>query len=50
MYDMIIEQDLSTDLGLNSEFSDHIIELADSPFEVSTTPMVDLGACEFQFF
>ena len=42
-YDMIVGQDLLTQLGLNPKFSEHFIEIYDGPFNRSTAPMVDLG-------
>ena len=42
-YDMILGRDILTELGLNLDFYEHVIE-ADSGHSIgSTTPMVDLG-------
>ena len=48
IYDMILGRDILTSLGLNIEFSDHIIEAYDGPFKVSTETIVDLGTYEFK--
>ena len=42
-YDMILGIYLLTELGLNLEFSEHVIEEDDGPFKGSTAPMVDLS-------
>ena len=47
-YDMILGQDLLTQLGLNIEFSEHFIKSDDGHFNRSTTPMVDLGTYIFK--
>ena len=42
IYDMIVGQDLLTELGLNLKSSEHVIEADDGTFNGCTTPMVDL--------
>ena len=37
-YDMILGQDILTELGLNLKFSEHVIKADDGPFNGSTTP------------
>ena len=46
---MILGRDISTALGLNLEFSDHVIEAYDGPLKGSTSLMVDLGTYEFKY-
>ena len=46
-YDMILGQDLLTELVLNLKLSDQVIEADDGTFKVSTIPMVDL--CMYVF-
>ena len=48
-YNMILGQDLSTELGLNLKFSEHVIEADDGPFNRFTIPMVDLGTYIFKY-
>ena len=48
-YDMILAQDLISELGLNLKFSEHVIESDGGPFNRSTTPMVDLGTYIFKY-
>ena len=48
-YDIILGWDISKELGLNIKFSERIIEADDGPFNVSTTPMVDLGTYIFKY-
>ena len=45
---MIVVRCLLTELLLNLKFYDHAIESDDGPFKGYTTPMVDLGMCEFK--
>ena len=47
-YDVILEIVVLTKLGQNLKFSYHVIKADDGPFKGSTTPMFDLGACEFK--
>ena len=42
-YDIILGQDLSTELGLNLKFSEHVIEADDGTFNGYKTTVVDLG-------
>ena len=46
-YDIILVQDILTELGLNLRFYSHFIETYDWPFKGSTAPMVYLGMYEF---
>ena len=48
-YDMILVQDILTELGLNLKFSEHVIKEYGGKFKVSTTPMVDLGTYVFKY-
>ena len=48
-YDMILGQDIWTELGLNLKFYEHVIEADDGLFKGSTTPMVDLGTYGFKY-
>ena len=48
-YNMILGQDLLSELELNLRFSDHVIEADYSTFKRSKTPIVDLGAYEFKY-
>ena len=48
-YDMILGTYLLTTLVLSLELSEHVIEVDDGTLNVSTTPMVDLGAYEFKY-
>ena len=41
-YDMLLGQDMLTELVLNLEFSEHVIEADYGPFNGYTTPMVYL--------
>ena len=47
-YDMLLGQDMLTELVLNLEFSEHVIEADYGPFIRSTTPMFDLTAYIFK--
>ena len=47
-YDMILEQDILTELVLNLKFSEQVIEADDGPFKGSSTPMVNLGTYIFK--
>ena len=47
-YDMILEQDILTELVLNLKLSEHVIEADDVPFKASSTPMVNLGMYIFK--
>ena len=47
-YGMILGIYLLTSLGLDCRLSDHTIKAYDGRFKVSTSCMVDLGACEFK--
>ena len=46
-YDMILVQDILTELGLNLKFSEHVVEADDGLFNGSTTLIVDLGTYIF---
>ena len=46
-YNMILGQDISTELGLSLKFSEHVIEADDKHFIGYTTPMVSLGTFIF---
>ena len=46
--DMILEQDLWTEIVLNLKWSEHVIEADDVPLNGSTTPMVNLGTYIFK--
>ena len=48
-YDMILGQDILTELGLNLELYVHVIKADDGPFNRSTTAMVDLGMYIFKY-
>ena len=48
-YDTILGIYLLTELVLNLNFYDHIIEADDGPFIGATTPMVDLGTYLFNY-
>ena len=48
IYDIILDIDLLTALGLDLKFSDHGIEADDGPFKGSTAPMVGLGTYDFK--
>ena len=41
-YDIILGRDLLTYIGLNPEFSEHVIKTDDEPLKVLTTPIFDL--------
>ena len=45
---MTLGRDLSTSLGLNLNFSDHVIKSYDVPLRGSSAPMVDLVTYEFK--
>ena len=45
--DMILGQDILTELGLNLRLDEHVIEADDGLFKGYTTPMIDLGTYEF---
>ena len=47
-YDMILWQDILTELRFNLKLSDQVILVYDGTFKGSTTPMIDLGAYEFK--
>ena len=47
-HDMILGRDLIKVLGLNLEFSEHIIDADDGPLKGLTASMVDLGTYEFK--
>ena len=47
-YDMILEQDILTELVLNLKFSEQVIEADDVPFKGYSTPMVNLGKYIFK--
>ena len=47
-YYMILELNLLTELGLNLNVSDHIIETDDGTFNWSITPIFDLGTYELK--
>ena len=47
-YNMILVQDLLTELGFNLKLSEHIIKEDDGPFKGYTTPMVNLSAYIFK--
>ena len=47
-YDMILGRYLSTELGLNLEFSEHVIKADNGPFKGSTTLIVYLGVYIFE--
>ena len=42
-YNMILGRYILTELGINIEWSNHVIEADDVPYKGSTAPMVDLG-------
>ena len=46
---MILVQYILTELGLNLEFSENVIEADYGNFKGSTTPMVDLGTYLFKY-
>ena len=48
-YDMILGQNLLTELGLNLKRSKHVIKADYGHFDGSTTPMVDLGTYIFEY-
>ena len=48
-YDMIMGQDLLTELVLNLKFSEHVIEADDGTFKGYTTPMVNFGTYIFKY-
>ena len=48
-YDMILGKYISTELGLNWKYSNHVIEADDGLPKESTTPVVDLGMYEFKY-
>ena len=48
-YNMILGQDLLTELVLNLKLSDHVIEADSEPFKGSTTPTNDLGTYIFKY-
>ena len=48
-YDMILGKNILTKLGLNLEFSDHVIEAEYGSFNGSTAPMVGLDKYEFKY-
>ena len=45
-YNMILGRDQLTELGLNSKWSDHVIEAYDGLLKVSTAPIVHFGPYE----
>ena len=47
-YDMILGENILTELGLNLKWSEHVIKLDDGHFKRSTAPMVDLGTYIFK--
>ena len=47
MYEVILDRDISTELGLNIKISEHVIEADDGPLIGATSPMVDLGVYVF---
>ena len=47
-YDMILGQDILTELVLNLKFSEHVIKADDGTFKGSTAPMVHLGMYIFK--
>ena len=47
-YDIILVQEILTELRLNLKSSDHVIKADDGTFKGSKTPMVDLGMYEFK--
>ena len=48
VHDMILGQDILTELLLVLKISEHVIGAKDGPFEGSTTPMFDLGTYIFK--
>ena len=48
-YDMILEQDILTELGLNLKLSENIIKADGVTFKGYTAPMVDLGTYTFKY-
>ena len=48
-YNMILERDLLTELGLNIKLSEQVIKADYGPFNGSKTPMVDLGTYIFKY-
>ena len=48
-YNMILVQDLLTELVLNLKFAEHVIKDDDGPFKGSTTPMVYFVICIFKY-
>ena len=48
-YNMILGQDIRTELGLNLKISEQVIEEYYGPFKGSTTPMVNLGTYLFKY-
>ena len=47
-YNMILGQDLLTEIVLNLKLSEHVTEADDGPLNRSTTPMVNLGTYIFK--
>ena len=47
--EIILGRDLLTDLGINLNVFDHIIEADYGKFKGSTAPMVDMGTYEFKY-
>ena len=47
-YEMIPIRDLIIELGLNVNFSNHVIKADDGPFKGSTTPLVYLDVYKFK--
>ena len=47
-YSTILGRYLLTELGLNINIYDHVIEAHDGPLKGSTAPMVDMGRYEFK--
>ena len=45
---MILGRYILTWLKLNTNFSEHVIEADDGPFQGSTTPMIDFGTYKFK--
>ena len=41
-YDVLLGQDILTELGLSLKFSEHVIEVYDEFLKGYTTPMIDL--------
>ena len=42
-YDMVLDRDILTFLGLYLKPSEHAIKADDGPFKESTAPIIDLG-------